>query len=499
VNAARDDDHGDEQFFDTALLKSLLSFATGAIRRHRLVVAVVFGVVVVATILAILFLPRTYYTETKLIAQRNAVMTVRADQNWDALRGVSETVLSHDNIVTMVRQTDLVKNWNARRPPITKLKDAVMRMIRGDLSQEAQAQGLAWMVADRLHMSISEGAIHIEIYWPEPETAAKLVEATQQNFLEARHDAEIQSLVELVSIDEGHGAELLEKVRIAAEQVKAARQQRLSELDAAQAGAAPPTPSSSAAPAIPRRVIVRTRVPDAALADLRSHLEEKRKRLKELEDERRRKRLEAQNRLGELKGKFTEEYPEVRRQQAMVVALSEATQEEKTMSADIDEIEDQIDRHTESTSPGAALGFNGLAAAGGGGQATDPIPPEVRRLLQDTSDDKDPVLGAQLRSVTNEYASLLDQIAKERRELDKAQAAFKYRYRVVLPVETPTKPIKPKISAVVAAGLIAGLALGLLAAIAAEIRSGRIRARWQVERLKLPVLAELGYPQIHRK
>jgi hypothetical protein len=178
--------------------------------------------------------------------------------------------------------------------------------------------------------------------------------------------------------------------------------------------------------------------------------------------------------------------------------MTDPTQEEITMRADLDAIEEQIDRHAEPSATGSAWRFDGIGAAGGA-QGPDPIPPDVRRLLQDTSEDKDPVLSAQLRSVTGEYAAQLEQIARERRELDKAQAAFKYRYRIVLPVELPNKPIKPKIPAVIAAGIIAGLALGALAAIAAEIRSGRIRARWQVERLKLPVLAELGYPPIHRE
>src|SRR5262245_48038204 len=209
-----------------------------------------------------MFLPRTYHTETRLIAQRNAVMSVRADANWDTLRGVSETVLSHDNIVAMVRQTDLVKNWNMRRPPLTRLKDAIAKVFRGEQSEEVQVQSMAWMVADRLHMSIGDGQVSIVVDWPEPQMAAKLVETAQQNCLEERNDAESQSLAELLSIDESHARDMLDRVRQVADQIKSGRDQKLAQIDAAARASASAQPSSPS-PALPiRRIGLRPRVTD---------------------------------------------------------------------------------------------------------------------------------------------------------------------------------------------------------------------------------------------
>ena len=343
---APDEPHsGGEQFFDAALAKSLVAFGLAAVQRRKWVAMIVFGVVVVATIVAVIFLPRTYYTETKLIAQRNAVMTVRADQNWDALRGVSETVLSHDNIVAMVRQTELVKNWNARRPPINRLKDAIMSALRGPLSDEAQVQGMAYMLADRLKMSIGDGAINISIYWPEPITPRS--SSRRLSRISSKRDTTPRFRVSssssrstrrtAPSSSRGSGPRPSRSRQRATEDRSVrcrASQRRFVRRFVRRAGR--PSPPRTAAPDH------RTHVPDAAFGELKAQYEEKKKKLKDMEDERRRKRLDAQNLLGELKGKFTEEYPEVRRQQAKVVTLSEATAEEKALSGEVDDLEEQL-------------------------------------------------------------------------------------------------------------------------------------------------------------
>ena len=87
------------------------------------------------------------------------------------------------------------------------------------------------------------------------------------------------------------------------------------------------------------------------------------------------------------------------------------------------------------------------------------------------------------------YQELLGRIDGATIELDTARAAFKYRYSVVRPAQVPKNPEKPKASVVLGGGLAAAV---LFAAVAADLRAGRIVEAWQIERLLgVPVLAEV--------
>ena len=62
-------------------------------------------------------------------------------------------------------------------------------------------------------------------------------------------------------------------------------------------------------------------------------------------------------------------------------------------------------------------------------------------------------------------------------------AAFKYRYRMVVPPQIPNGPIKPKASLMMVAAAIAGLLLALFTTTLADLRSGVVLERWQLEDL----------------
>jgi len=106
----------------------------------------------------------------------------------------------------------------------------------------------------------------------------------------------------------------------------------------------------------------------------------------------------------------------------------------------------------------------------------------------------DPALAEQFDSALRKYRALRDQISSAQIDLDTAQLAFKHRYKIVAPAETPTKPIKPKVPMIVGGGIVAALLLAIAAAIGAELRTDRIMQRWQVQQIALPVLADLRFP-----
>ena len=106
----------------------------------------------------------------------------------------------------------------------------------------------------------------------------------------------------------------------------------------------------------------------------------------------------------------------------------------------------------------------------------------------------DPAITTQLGSAVMKYGSLRDNIRSALIDLDTAQAAFNHRYKVIAPPEVPNKPSKPKVPMMLAEGLFAALLLSLLIPALLELRTGIIVERWQVQQLRLPILAELPLP-----
>jgi hypothetical protein len=99
---------------------------------------------------------------------------------------------------------------------------------------------------------------------------------------------------------------------------------------------------------------------------------------------------------------------------------------------------------------------------------------------------------ARLKVAFDNYDDLERRLDAARIELDTAQAAFKYRYRVIQPVVVPEKPVSPKPALLLATGAGLGFLLGLFVALGLDLRGEVIQSAWQLEqRLKIPVLAEL--------
>jgi hypothetical protein len=109
-------------------------------------------------------------------------------------------------------------------------------------------------------------------------------------------------------------------------------------------------------------------------------------------------------------------------------------------------------------------------------------------------DDSDPALTAQITGAIVRYGTLRDEVRAGKISLDTAQAAFNHRYKVVVPVEIPNKPIKPKPALLIGVGLFVSLLLALALPILQQLRAGTLVEYWQVHHLQLPVLGELKLP-----
>jgi len=100
-----------------------------SVSRHRAVFFSVWFCVVGVTIALMVVLPKTYEVQTTLQAQKSDVITSlssrRVQGGPDPSRQAAETVLRHDNLVALIRQTDLIRRWPERRAPLARLKDAI--------------------------------------------------------------------------------------------------------------------------------------------------------------------------------------------------------------------------------------------------------------------------------------------------------------------------------------------------------------------------------------
>ncbi len=117
----------------------------------------------------------------------------------------------------------------------------------------------------------------------------------------------------------------------------------------------------------------------------------------------------------------------------------------------------------------------------------------LREVLYDLHDDPAvSVARAHLGMATARYQDILMRIDAARIELDTARAAFKYRYTVVGPAQTPRNPIAPNVPVIVLAGLVASIFFAFFSCTALDLWRRRVEESWQIERLKIPVLAHIS-------
>ena len=219
--------------FDYQLIRDYVGFALRAPGRHKLLSAFVFLCVLGAAVAALWAMPRTYHTEVKILAQRNQVISAlgnpRRSMPGDAdapTRAASETVMRRDNLVALIRQTNLLEHWETHRAPIQRLRDSVQQMVGGPLDEEDKLDALVGLLGKKLSVQTGEGTVTIAIDWQDAQMAYRLVEAAQQNFLEARHAMEISTIAEAISILEGHASSVQESIENTLEDMQRSREAR---------------------------------------------------------------------------------------------------------------------------------------------------------------------------------------------------------------------------------------------------------------------------------
>lgn len=473
-------DDASEYLVDWALLLAWTRLVLGAPRRHPLLASLACAGVIAASIGVVLVVPRTYHTETKLLTSKNLVMPALGNPgrhipgDADApTRGAGETILRRENLLALVEQSNLLRQWDATRAPLSRLKDRALALVGRRLDDEQKRDALVYVLEKRLAVSTSGDTLTLEIDWPDAMAGYQLVTLAQQNFLETRHALEVSTIAEAISILEGHAAAAREKRDQALEEFRRARE------------AARESTSRAAAPAVAR---VRPRE-NPELTDLRLMLGAKRRVFGDLSEFRDRRLAELQARLAEQSAVYTPAHP-------AVAALRESIEALRKDSPQMAEL-----RREERELTAQYLARGGQAAdaeraeAGGESAGAGIRLPDVLKVSDASTEDSAEAQywRTQLDNAIRKYDDLVARIDGARIELDTARAAFKYRYTVVRPAEVSKRPTKPKIPLVLAGGVLAGVVLAFGVSTLVDVRRGVILAEWQLERkVGIPVLARVA-------
>jgi DNA repair exonuclease SbcCD ATPase subunit len=267
---------------------------------------------------------------------------------------------------------------------------------------------------------------------------------------------------------------------------------------AVDAGAPTSSPRGSVSTARPvARPVAPTPSPDLEVAQ---SLSEIRAKVKDLEEQQKRRIAEADSQLADARAGLGPLHPTV----VALTRKAEAARESLPELASLRAQEKQlVQRLAESaTTAASAAPAPAQSPTPTGGSASSPSPSvstdlrmatDLHAILTNHEDAPTTLARAKLTAASQQYNDLLGRTQASKVELDVARSSFKEEYSVVRPPEVPTKPQKPNAVLIVFGGLVGALALFFLVPCIRDLLGGVLIEPWQVEtRLKLQVLGELS-------
>jgi uncharacterized protein involved in exopolysaccharide biosynthesis len=474
--------------FDYELIKDWVGFSVRAMKRHRPTAVVAFLAVVGVAVSSLLLLPKSFHTEVRILAERDLVMPALGNPgrsipgDADApTRAASERILRRDNLVALIKQTDLVDQWEATRAPIARLRDFAGRVAGGPPDEEAKIDGLVGLLEKRLKVEVGEGTVTIGIDWPNAQMAFRLVEAAQQNFLETRHALEVSSIAEAISILEGHATNVSQGIDSELDEI---RRMRTGKRDGEAVGQARP---SHGPPELSEHLKA-----DQEVAQLRVMLSAKRRAIADLEDFRNKRLADLQTQLAEQKATYGPAHPIILNTTQSIASLSQESPQISALRREEKELMHDYLRRGGKDQEVTANPNTPIVLMPSAPRLSETARIIRRSLPEGEEDETTEYAKSRLKIAVSKYEELLSRIDSARIELDTARAAFKYRYSIIRPAEVPKKPEKPNVPVTLLGGLVAGAALALFLCLLRDLSGGRIVEPWQIRRgFKLPVLAEV--------
>jgi uncharacterized protein involved in exopolysaccharide biosynthesis len=488
-----------EEGFDFEYVKDLVRFLFRAPRRHRKTALFTFLVIAVLAVAGAMLWPRTYQVDVTILTQRPQMMGALVNPNVNrpdreaSMRAIEELIRRHDNVVAIIKDSNVYDLREARRPFLLRLKDKAMRLFSTPTEAD-QVQALVATFEKRLVVTSDDSTIHLTLEWDDPELALKLINTTAQSFLDGRNAADVAVIAETITILEGEAKKSGSDVEASLAEVIRLQQ------DQKPSVAPPPatTTTGTNGAVAPKPPVVYQPQPQPTAAPPKSNnvaakLAEKRRQIRELDEPRQRKIGELKAQLADLKLTYAAAHPSViALEQKLAEAQVEPPEIKKLKAEEQALLDGQNDVPTEydeaappkplQPKPIPMLAPVAMPKSSAGGvyiyEKEEPTPELMHAR-------------AKLSAAATKYQDLLNRIDSARIEMLTAQAAFKYRYSISQPAEFPKKPKKPNVPVVIGGGLFAAIVLALLAAASRDLLSGRFVEPWQVKKLKIPVLARV--------
>jgi len=477
----------------------LARFALTAARRHWLLGLTVMLLSGALGVLIVSVIPPTYESNAKIFDTQSGAITAsvaggkRAEER--TMRGLQETVLNRENVVSIVRESRLVERWRASRSWPLQIKDILLVWAFGEPKPEDLERGMVGLLEERaITVAAEEGSsIRFRVQLRDPRLARDIADLVQRNFLEARRKSEFEAITRGIAVLEEESKRADEAIEPAVKEMQQALvKARQKKIDAA---AAKPVPADKAVETAHKGRVLPPRLepvaPRAPPPEVTERLEEIRRAQRNVLEPWQRLNAELKFKLTELRASYGPQHPAVRQQEARVSAASlpppellDLKQQEQALLASIASF---VGEASEATSA-RSLGI-GPRAPGTG-------------LRLPEFDSEDPELDAtrvHLNAALDKAREVRDRLDAARMEMATATVSFKYRYAVVESAEVSRKPTKPKRELLYGIAVGVALLLGMLVGAARELMTGRLVEPWQVRSLGIDILAEVNLPEPPRR
>ena len=176
--APRDIGDPDESdtLFDFDQVRESAAFVVQSVRERWVAAVATLAVALGAVIAGAMLWPKVYEADGRLLMQRNDLMASLVNPGRAIPRDAEsptlaarEIVLGRENIVGVMRATNLLEEWERTRSPLLRFKDWLVRPFRNTPTEDHRIDALAGLIQQRLQVGTSdEGAVSFFIRWPDP-------------------------------------------------------------------------------------------------------------------------------------------------------------------------------------------------------------------------------------------------------------------------------------------------------------------------------------------
>jgi uncharacterized protein involved in exopolysaccharide biosynthesis len=444
--------------------KEIAAFVLRAVRHNLAVCLLVAAVIAMLGSTIVSALPQTYEATFKIFVQDSAavassITTGREHRPSDAARGLEELVLSHDNLLSIVRESRLVDKWPETRALPLKLKDQLWGTLFGAPARHDMERMLAAMLETSISGEKEGESVRMRAQWRDKQSAFDIAQLVKRNFLASRAAIDLGPIQRAIPYLEAQLEQADQAIETAVLRLQSNKTQVVS-------------PSARKLETSPAKAAADKEASE--LAALSRQLSETRRRQRELADPWRQRLAQLKTELVDIKALYTAEHPKVQQLEARIKAASEVPEELAGLRAKEAELL--------STLSSRRGGHAAVAAADRSGDAQAAAPSEDPELVT----NKERFFAALRKS--DEVAERLE---AARVELLTAESEFKHHYVVIEEPEVPEKALKAKKPLLFALVFVAAILLGIVAGAVRELMRDRLVETWQVRSLGLPLLAEV--------